>query len=49
MLSVFERDAHEGTVGANDIRVRDLNDDELDEILIQLPELGVPPYKVERL
>lgn len=49
VLSVFERDAHEGMPGANDIRVRELDHDELDEILRQLPRLGVPPLEVERL
>ncbi len=49
VLAVFERDAHEGMAGANDTRVRDLTDDEVAEVLVQLPELGLPTYDVDRL
>lgn len=49
VLEVFERDAHQGMVGANDAQVRELDDHELDELVRQLPGLGLPNYERERL
>ncbi len=49
VLSVFERDAHQGMAGANDTPVRDLDEAEVAEVVRQIPELDVPPYDVQRL
>lgn len=49
VLSVFERDAHAGMAGSNETRVRGLDDDELDQIMRQLPNLGVDAYERQRL
>lgn len=49
VLDVFNRDAHAGMAGANDVVVRDISADELAEVERQLPLLGVPTYETERL
>lgn len=49
VLGVFERDAHAGMAGANEAEVHELTPREMSEILAQLPRLGLPTYKTERL